>query len=138
MTTLRRKHKLNGNTHSNTPETTRSRRTTPCNRHCISASEIKSAAEKKFKLCKQGITYKDIAGKGPFELTDSEQHARESLQYQHKRKNLFTYKRTNPQQYFATLDQAEMAALSKEENTYSDPKGSKLVIGRCCRAVHLH
>jgi hypothetical protein len=98
------------------------------NRQYISAENIRLLAQTKFKQRRKGLTYEDLVDDGPFKCTESEQRARDTLHYHHKKAHLFTSGRTNPQQYFATPDDAEMAAIHREKNTHSHPKGLGILI----------
>jgi RecA/RadA recombinase len=93
------------------------------NRQYISAENIRLLAQIKFKQSGEGLTYEDLVSDGPFKCVESEQRAQDTLHYHHKKGHLFTFRRTNPQQYFASEDDAEMAAIPREKNTHSDPTG---------------
>lgn len=93
-------------------------------RQYISAATIRLLAQKKFKQGREeGLTYEDLIYDGPFKCVECEQRAQDTLHYHHKKGHLFTYRRTNPQQYFATPDDAEMAAIYRKKNTHSDRIG---------------
>jgi DNA repair protein RadA len=93
------------------------------NRQYISADNIKSLAKTKFKQSLEGLTYEDLVNDGPFKCADSEQRARDTLYYHYGEGHLFTFGRPIPQQYFATQDDAEKAAIYREKNTHSHPTG---------------
>jgi len=95
------------------------------NRQYISAEKIRLLAQTKFKQSREGITYEDLVNDGSFKCVNIGQRAQDTLHYHKREGNLFTQGRTNPQQYFATEDDAEMAAIFREKNTHSDPTGVK-------------
>lgn len=113
-------------TQSKGERTTHSQDVLRGNRQYISAENIRLLAQIKFKQCgEEGLTYEDLVNDGPFKCVESQQRAQDTLHYHHKKGHLFTFGRTNPQQYFASEDDAEMAAISREKNTHSDPTGVK-------------
>ena len=98
------------------------------NRQYISAEKIRLLAQTKFKQSREGITYEDLVNDGSFKCVNFGQRAQDTLHYHKREGNLFTQGRTNPQQYFATEDDAEMAAIFREKNTHSDPtEGSSIL-----------
>jgi RecA/RadA recombinase len=92
-------------------------------RQYISAEKIRLLAQTKFKQSRKGLTYENLVNDGHFKCANTAQHARDTLHYHKREGHLFTFGRTNPQQYFATKDEAEMATIYREKNTHSDPTG---------------
>lgn len=89
--------------------------------HHLGKEHVVRAASTKFATKGEGLEFGDLL-EGPFKLVDTEKQARNLLKYHQKRKNLYTSRRSKPQQYFASK---EDAAKYERKITPFDPTGYK-------------
>ena len=93
-------------------------------REFILKGQIRAIAAKKFEekeTFAEGITFRDLCH-GKYNIVETEQQAKNLLQYHKKNGFLFTKKPMSiPQEYFATQDQADTAAKLQEYKARTIP-----------------
>jgi hypothetical protein len=92
----------------------------------ITADDIRRLAHAKFENSgkRLGLTWQDLVNKGPYKSVDTKLEAQDTIHHHKKEKNLYTNSPgTKPQQYFATEDEAKIAAINNRLNTQLNPSG---------------
>jgi hypothetical protein len=88
----------------------------------VTREEIQGLASLKFKSTdyKKGLIWKDLL-KEKYKCADTQKDAQRILKYHVVNHNLFTKGRTSPQQYFATLQDAQLAYENNHKELFSIP-----------------